>query len=73
MTRSMLNKFLRKRRRPKVFCVGRNKTGTTSLAALMRELGYEVGEQAPAELLVEDWARGDFRAIVRLCRRADFF
>lgn len=58
---------------PKVFCVGRNKTGTTSLAAALRELGYRVGEQRPAELLMEDWGRRDFRRLVAYCHSADAF
>ena len=59
--------------RRKVFCVGRNKTGTTSLASVMTSLGYRAGDQPKAELLIEDWARGDYDAIGRLCRRRDFF
>ena len=61
------------RRRPKVFCVGRNKTGTTSIAKALRALGFKVGDQARAETLIEDWARRDFRKIVRYCRTADAF
>ena len=61
------------RRTPKVFCIGRNKTGTTSLAAALRAMGYRLGNQARAELLMEDWAQRDFRRIVRLCRQAEAF
>lgn len=60
-------------RRQKVFCIGRNKTGTTSLLEAMKTLGYRVGDQPRAERLVEDWGRRDFRKIVRYCRSADFF
>ena len=59
--------------RQKVFCVGRNKTGTTSLAEVMTRLGYRAGDQPKAELLIEDWARGDYDAIRKHCRRRDFF
>jgi len=59
--------------RQKVFCVGRNKTGTTSLGDVMTRLGYRAGDQPKAELLLEEWARGDYDAIERLCRRRDFF
>ncbi len=59
--------------RPKVFCIGRNKTGTTSLARALRELGYKVAPQKPAELLTEDWAVRSFGKLVRFCRRFDAF
>ncbi len=59
--------------RQKVFCVGRNKTGTTSLLDVMTRLGYRSGDQPKAELLLEDWARGDFDAIGKHCRRRNFF
>jgi hypothetical protein len=61
------------RRRPKVFCIGRNKTGTTSLEKALRDLGYIVGSQATAELLIHDYARRDFRPIVEYCRTAEAF
>jgi tetratricopeptide (TPR) repeat protein len=57
----------------KVFCVGRNKTGTTSMAAALRSLGFRVGLQARGEMLRRDWARRDFTRIIALCRTADAF
>ncbi len=57
----------------KIFCVGLNKTGTTSLAAALSGLGYRMGEQSAAELLIEDWSRRDFRQIVAYCASADAF
>ena len=57
----------------KVFCVGRNKTGTTTMAAALRSLGFTVGLQARGEMLRGDWARRDFGRIVALCRTADAF
>lgn len=62
-----------KRRFPKVFCIGRNKTGTTSIGRALEQLGYKLGVQAEAELLIEDWARRDFRSIVDYCCSADAF
>jgi len=59
--------------RQKIFCVGRNKTGTTSLAAALRALGFSVGLQARGEMLMRDWARRDFARILQLCRTADAF
>lgn len=61
------------RTNPKIFVVGRNKTGTTSLAAALELLGYHVGLQRPAELLMEDWSRRDFRKLIAYCHTADAF
>ena len=57
----------------KVFCIGCNKTGTTSLAHALRELGYIVGNQSRAELLFDKWVKRDFRRIIKYCRAADAF
>lgn len=57
----------------KIFCVGRNKTGTTSLEAALRSLGFSIGLQARGEMLKRDWAKRDFSRIVGLCRTADAF
>jgi hypothetical protein len=61
------------RKRPKVFCIGYNKTGTTSLARALTDLGYRLGDQATAELLIHDYARRNFRPIVEFCRTAEAF
>lgn len=57
----------------KIFGIGQNKTGTTSLKTAMQELGYKVGNQRIAELLVRDWAVRDFRRIIEYCHSSDFF
>lgn len=57
----------------KVFCVGLWKTGTTSLEGALSEVGYKTGEQKAGELLINEWARRDFRHIVRLACTADAF
>lgn len=57
----------------KVFGIGRNKTGTTSLESALRSLGYRLGLQARGEMLRGDWARRDFTRIIALCRTADAF
>ncbi len=59
--------------RQKIFCIGRNKTGTTSVAAALREAGIIVAQQEPAARLVQDWARRDFRRLIRFCRTAQAF
>lgn len=59
---------------PKVFVVGKNKTGTTTLAAVLRAMGYRVGDQAEAELLYHNhYFNGDFEPILRYCRTAEAF
>ncbi|MEO6421592.1 MAG: sulfotransferase [Candidatus Nitrotoga sp.] len=57
----------------KIFCIGRNKTGTTSLEIALKSLGFRMGNQAQGEMLLDDWARRDFRRIVTLCKTADAF
>lgn len=61
------------RKRPKVFCIGRNKTGTTSLNKALTDLGYKLGDQAVAELLIHDYAQRDFQPIVKYCHTAEAF
>lgn len=58
---------------PKKFIIGRNKTGTTSLKEALTLLGYRVGNQRTAELLMEDWGKRDFRRLIRYCHTADAF
>ena len=57
----------------KVFCIGLNKTGTTSLERAMSDLGFLVGNQREAELLFEDWVIRDFKKLIRYCKTAVFF
>jgi len=57
----------------KVVCIGRNKTGTTSIEAALQSFGLRMGLQARGEMLKGDWAKRDFTRIVALCRTADAF
>lgn len=68
-----LNGVIRSFGKPKIFCIGRHKTGTTSLAKALRELGFIVGNQKLAELLIFDWARRDFKRLFLYCRTAQAF
>lgn len=65
--------FKRRRSKDKIFVIGQNKTGTTSMLQALDMLGYKVGDQAEAEGLIEDWARRDFRQIIKYCDSADAF
>jgi hypothetical protein len=55
----------------KVFCIGRNKTGTTSLEQALKQLGYSFSPQHLGEKLLEDWVRRDFSRIIDLAAKAD--
>jgi hypothetical protein len=57
----------------KVFCIGFNKTGTTSVRVAFEQFGYRVGDQAEAEAFISDWASRDFSNIVNYCNNADAF
>ncbi len=57
----------------KVFCVGRNKTGTTSLGAALEILGLKVAPQYLGERLLDSWVKRDFAPIIRLCETAEAF
>lgn len=57
----------------KIFCIGFNKTGTTSLERALADLGYKTGDQATAERMLDDWSRRDFRRLIRYCKTADAF
>ena len=59
--------------KPKIFCIGLNKTGTTSLKTEMFLQGFTVGNQRQAELLFDDWVKRYFKRIIRYCRTAEFF
>ena len=58
---------------PKIFCIGANKTGTTSLEMVFLNLGLTVGDQEPAEMLFHDWVKQDFRRIIKYCHTAQAF
>lgn len=57
----------------KVFCIGYNKTGTTSVMAALKKMGYKIAPQEPAEMLIEGWAKRDFRSIAEFCHFHEAF
>tara|TARA_R110002124_G_scaffold287089_1_gene470304 strand:+ start:81670 stop:82302 length:633 start_codon:yes stop_codon:yes gene_type:complete len=57
----------------KVFCIGLNKTGTTTVEKVLKEFDYKMGDQARGELLVEKWYQRDFKSIVDFCKSAEAF
>jgi hypothetical protein len=63
----------RLRHNTRYFCVGRNKTGTTSIAKAFKYAGYRVGKQRPAQAMVSDYIKRDFSALIQYCRSAEVF
>ncbi len=61
------------KQKPKVFCIGANKTGTTSLEQALRDLGFKLGNQARAELLIHEYAQRDFHSIIDYCSVAQAY
>ena len=57
----------------KVFCIGLNKTGTTSIELTLAEMGYEMGTQRKGELLLHDWFQGNYKRIIKFCETAEAF
>lgn len=58
----------------KYFCIGRNKTGTTSLKKAFKDLEFPVGDQRTAELLsARYYFNGNFEPIIKYCESAQVF
>ncbi|WP_151903895.1 sulfotransferase [Methylophaga nitratireducenticrescens] len=57
----------------KIFCIGLNKTGTTSIKKAMQHLGFIVGNQAEAQNLLKPWLKRDFQPIINYCKYAQAF
>lgn len=57
----------------KYFCIGRNKTGTTSLKRAFMDLGFIVGDQRTAERLLPYYTAKNYEPIYRYCRSAQVF
>mgnify|MGYP002395403121 CR=1 FL=1 len=61
--------------KPKVFCIGRNKTGLTSMKQAFQELGYAVGSPSISKRLhlFQYWTVRDFRRLFLFCLTAQAF
>lgn len=57
----------------KIFCIGRNKTGTTSIKKTFKLHDLKVGKQPYAEQLIDAYAVRDFKKIAKYCRSANAF
>lgn len=67
------NNNIKENHEPKIFCIGANKTGTTSLKKAFEDLGYKVGNQRQAELLLHPFLNGNYQVIVDYCYSAQVF
>lgn len=56
--------------RPKIFCIGFNKTGTTSLGYFLEQSGYKVAKQREGERLLPQYIDRDFKAIISYCKKS---
>lgn len=65
--------MLFKKNKSKVFCIGQNKTGTTSLQKFFEDHGFRVGDQPTAELLMDDYIARNWKPILKYCETAEVF
>ncbi|WP_223033941.1 sulfotransferase [Hanstruepera marina] len=55
----------------KIFCIGLNKTGTTSLGSFFEMNNYPVANQRAGGLLLKAYLKRDFNEIIRFCSSKD--
>lgn len=65
--------ILIKSQKPKIFCIGHNKTGTTTIESVLKDFGYKLGNQIQGEMLLDAWYHRDFKEIIKFCKTADAF
>lgn len=61
------------RNKTKIFCIGNNKTGTTSIKKAFLDLGFIVGNQREAEKLMPHYINGNYAPIINYCKTAQVF
>ncbi len=57
--------MLFKKSKQKIFCIGLNKTGTTSLGLFFENVEYKVAKQREGELLLKPYINRDFKDITK--------
>jgi hypothetical protein len=65
--------FNNKFNKEKIFCIGFNKTGTTTLEKVFKSFQYNLGNQERAEQLLNEYSKRNFRPILDYCCSADAF
>lgn len=61
------------RKKPKIFVIGFNKTGTTSIQNALKEFDIIVANQREAELLTDKVIKGNFIPLFAYCKSAEAF
>ena len=57
----------------KIFCIGQNKTGTTSIGKTLEKFGFKLSNQRKGELLITEYIDGKYENIIKYCKSADKF
>lgn len=57
----------------KYFCIGLNKTGTTSIAKAFKDLNFKVDDEGNAHKLLYAYEQRDFNSIVNHAKKAEVF
>ncbi|WP_158860505.1 sulfotransferase [Lunatibacter salilacus] len=58
----------------KIFVIGFNKTGTTTIKKVLYDFGFKIGNQPIAEILGLEWGKtGNYQKIINYCHSADAF
>ncbi|WP_055445287.1 sulfotransferase [Lacinutrix himadriensis] len=65
--------MLFKSRQTKIFCIGQNKTGTTTIETVLKSFNYRLGNQVKGEWLLNSWYERDFKKIIKFCKTAEAF
>lgn len=64
---------VRLRGKQKVFVIGFNKTGTTTIEKVLRDFGYIMGHQMKASGLFDEYSKRDYSGLFKLCESAEAF
>jgi hypothetical protein len=62
-----------KNSKQKIFCIGLNKTGTTSLGSFFEKLGFNVAKQLEGELLLKAYINRDFNNIIKYVSKSKYY
>lgn len=64
---------IKKRNKSKLFVIGFNKTGTTTIHKALKEFDIIVGDQRKAELLMKDIISENYSGLIDYCQTAEAF
>jgi hypothetical protein len=66
---NFFKRIISKKENKKIFCIGFNKTGTTSLSDLFLTEGFKVAPQRPFELLLDEYLNKEYFKITDLIKK----